>query len=54
MLKFLKSKTVWGGLLTAASIVLSAPVVTPEVIVQAAGILLGAVGLKDAISKATR
>jgi len=49
--KLLKSKTVWGGIFTAASVVLTAPAVTPEVIVQAGGILLGVFGLRDAISK---
>lgn len=49
--KLLKSKTVWAGLIAAATIIVEAPVVTAVVVVKAASVFLGAVGVKDAISR---
>ena len=48
----LRSKTFWGALLAAASIVLAAyPAITAEVLMQAVGILLGGIGIRAAIAK---
>lgn len=47
-----KSKTFWGAVLTAASIIVAAyPNLTGEVILQAVGILLGGIGIRAAIAK---
>lgn len=49
--KLLKSKTVWAGIVGAAGIVLNAPAIDLTVVLQAGSLLLGAVGIKDAILK---
>lgn len=46
-----KSKTVWAGLLSAIAFVLGADAITIEVLLQAIGMLLAAIGVKDAIAK---
>ena len=50
-LGFLKSKTVWAGIIAAAQQIVSADVVDANAVVSAATILLGAVGVRDAIGK---
>lgn len=51
MIRFLKSKTVWAGIIGAASVLVNAGHIGAVEIGQAVSILLGAVGVKDAISK---
>ena len=51
--KLLKSKTVWAGILGTAAWVLEQPAITPLVVVQAASMLLGVAGVRDAWDKAT-
>lgn len=56
MFKFLKSKTVWGGILAALPSVtdaISAGLLGPKAsdLLYGLGIVLGAVGIKSAISK---
>lgn len=51
MLSFslLKSKTFWGAIAAAAGLLLNAAVIDTTVILQAIGIVVGAIGLRDAI-----
>lgn len=51
LITILKSKTFWGGVATATGIVLAAPAVTLDVVVQAGGIVLGAAGIRDSFTK---
>lgn len=46
-----KSKTFWGGVAAAAGTVLAAPAITLDVVLQAGGIVLGAAGLRDSVTK---
>ena len=47
----LKSKTFWGAILTAVSIVLTKDRKDPSTWTEAVGIIIVAVGLKDAATK---
>lgn len=47
----LKSKTFWGALLYALSIVLQADVISSAVVLEAIGIILGGAGLRSAIAQ---
>lgn len=49
----LKSKTVWGALAAAVSYLTAQPHVGLHQVVIAAGTVLSAVGIRDAITKAT-
>lgn len=51
LLAILTSKTFWGAVAAAVGVVLSAPEITPGVLAQAGGIVLGGAGLRDAIEK---
>jgi hypothetical protein len=48
----LKSKTLWGAVLTAAAWLLNQPHVGPLEILQALGAIVSAAGVRDAITKA--
>lgn len=49
--KILKSKTFWGGVAAAVGVLTASPEITFQAILQAGGIIIGAIGLKDASVK---
>jgi hypothetical protein len=51
LVTILKSKTFWGSVATAVGVVLAAPVITTDVVLQAGGIVLGGAGIRDAITQ---
>lgn len=52
--KLLKSKTVWGAILGAGSFLLNSAHIDVATLGQAVGIILGAVGLRDAVEPAKK
>lgn len=48
---FLKSKTVWGAILTAGAWILSQPHIDPVTVVQAIGSIVTVIGARSAIAK---
>lgn len=48
-LTLLKSKTVWGAVATAAAGLLAAPAIGLSEIVQAGGLVVAAIGVRDAL-----
>lgn len=51
LITILKSKTFWGGVAAAVGTLLGAPEITPDVVITAGGIVLGAAGVRDSFTK---
>lgn len=49
----LKSKTFWAGVIGAAGVVVDAPAITLDVVLQAGAIVLGGAGIRDSFTKLT-